>query len=258
MTHVICENYFIQQHLCLPASLAPKGEKKKKNLTGSANAYDFPNNNNKKRNNNTGVLRISVTAEVINWNFWFTETDWLQLNWLKLIDQGLIKIMNCLQLLKIGSCFIKPCQSPSVGMRYSVSMSFFHEHHLGHTNFSANINYSTHHECNDPGSGKAILWKIKNYCSVTKTAQQASAAVRMAKRAQPVANAASTADLKTAALSHSSASSIERYRLVAHVDLVPVLMQSGNSHSWRSQGPQAACTAAAAVAWRASVEPCSP
>lgn len=138
MTHVICENYFIQQHLCLPASLAPKGEKKKKNLTRSANAYDFPNNNNKKRNNNTGVLRISVTAEVINWNFWFTETDWLQLNWLKLIDQGLIKIMNCLQLLKIGSCFIKPCQSPSVGMRYSVSMSFFHEHHLGHTNFSAN------------------------------------------------------------------------------------------------------------------------
>lgn len=76
-----------------------------------------------------------------------------------------------------------------------------------------------------------MLQKIKNYSSVTKTAQQASAAVRMAKRAQPVANAASAADLKTAALSHCSASSIERYRLVAHVDLVPVLMQSGNRHS---------------------------
>lgn len=186
------------------------------------------NKKEKKRNDGTGVLRISVSAEVIDWNYCITEIHWL-------IVIKLVEIVHSLRAIDWmiknhwlhATTHLAAALSSLGQLHHSVRTSISLWTPFGPcTHFSANKHCSKTHECNDPGSGKVTQWKIRNHSSVTKTTQRARAAVHTAESTQLVASVIiSTADLKMAALLHSSASSTERYRTVVPVDPEPVLMQ---------------------------------
>lgn len=113
------------------------------------------NKKEKKRNDGTGVLRISVSAEVIDWNYCITEIHWLIV----------IKLVEIVHSLRATDWMIKNHWLHATTYLAATLSSLGQLHHSVRTSvspwtpfgpcthFSANKHCSKTHECSDPGSG---------------------------------------------------------------------------------------------------------